>query len=56
MNEKQVDGNYSYLDKFDDDDTEMLLKAYECVIEFIKSGVLPRQIKEVTLSYYYAFG
>ena len=55
-NERQVDGNYSYIDKFDDDDAEMLNKAYEAVVNFMKGGNLPHHIKQRTLGYYYAFG
>ena len=55
-NERQVDGNYSYIDKFDDDDAEMLNKAYEAVVNFMKVGNLPHHIKQRTLGYYYAFG
>ena len=55
-NERQVDGNYSYIDKFDDDDSKMLNKAYEAVVSFMKGGNLPHHIKERTLGYYYTFG
>ena len=54
--EKVVDGNYSYLDKFDDDDAINLIKFYEAVVRFIKAGNFPRVIKSATLNYYYAFG
>ena len=54
--EMVVDGNYSYLDKFDDDDTANIIKFYEAVVHFMKNGNLPRHIKDVTLSYYHVFG
>ena len=34
--EKQPDGNYSYLDKFDDDAFENLSKYYKACITFMK--------------------
>ena len=54
--ERVVDGNYSYLDKFDDDDTANIIKFYEAVVRYLKSGNLPRHIKGYTLNYYSVFG
>ena len=54
--EKHVDGIYSYLDKFYDDDYEMLSQYYEACIMFMKTGHLPKEIAEKTLSYQHAFG
>ena len=34
----------------------MLNQAYEAVINFIRSGNLPKHIKDCTLRYYHAFG
>lgn len=54
--EKHVDGNYSYLDKFDDDDYTNLERYYEACLLFMKMGHMPKEIAEKTMAYFYAFG
>ena len=54
--EKHVDGVYSYIDKFYDDDHENLKKSYEACILFCKQGHLPKEIQSKTLKYFWAFG
>jgi len=54
--EKHVEGTYSYLDKFYDDDYELLSQYYEACITFMKQGHLPKEIISKTLKYFYAFG
>ena len=46
-----MDGIYSYLDKYYDDDIDNLSKYYEACIMFMKTGHLPKEIKEKTLRY-----
>ena len=43
--EKQPDGNYSYLDKFYDDNYESLSAYYEACLNFMKQGHLPKEIQ-----------
>ena len=54
--EKQPDGNYSYLDKFYDDNYESLSAYYEACLLFMKQGHLPKEIQQKTLKYFHAFG
>ena len=54
--EKQPEGNYSYLDKFYDDNFEQLAAYYEASIAWMKDGFLPKTIQQKTLKYFYAFG
>lgn len=42
--EKHVDGVYSYLDKFYDDNYEQLSGYYEACLKFMKGGHLPKEI------------
>ncbi len=54
--EKHVEGSYSYLDKFYDDDFEHLAQYYESCLLFMKQGHLPKEIQSKTLKYLWAFG
>ena len=54
--EKQVDGNYSYLNKIDDDSTKELITFYEQLILFMKLGHGEKDIFEKTLLLMHAFG
>jgi len=56
FHEQQVDGVYSYLDKFYDDNFEQLSAYYEACINFMKGGHLPKEIYQKTMKYFYAFG
>ena len=42
--EKHVDGIYSYLDKYYDDDFENLSSYYESCLMFMKTGHLPKEV------------
>ena len=54
--EKHVEGIYSYLDKFYDDDYEHLSQYYESCLQFMKCGHLPKEIQQKTIKYFWAFG
>ena len=54
--EMQVPGQYSYIDKYYDDDTENIGKLFEAIVAWMKQGWLPRHIEPHTLKFYYAFG
>ena len=55
-NEWQIDFNYSYIYKFNNDDSKMLKKAYKSFLNFMKYGNFHHHIKERTLGYYNTFG
>ena len=54
--EKHVEGIYSYVDKYYDDDIDNLSAYYEACLSFMKQGHLPKEIREKTLRYHWAFG